>query len=84
MEVAIAGGHGKVARRLTRLRAKARADGEVRAAGLDHTIVRPGSLSDENGTGKGRIERDVPGGEITRDDVAEAKVDRSLVSPPPA
>jgi nucleoside-diphosphate-sugar epimerase len=53
------------------LRAKARADAEVRAAGLDHTIVRPGSLSDENGTGKVRIERHVPRGEITRDDVAE-------------
>jgi nucleoside-diphosphate-sugar epimerase len=53
------------------LRAKARADAEVRAAGLDHTIVRPGSLSDENGTGKVRIERHVPRGEITRDDVAD-------------
>jgi nucleoside-diphosphate-sugar epimerase len=53
------------------LRAKARADAELRAAGLDHTIVRPGSLSDENGTGKVRIERHVPRGEITRDDVAD-------------
>ena len=52
------------------LRAKARADAEVRAAGLDHTIVRPGSLSDDNGTGNVRIERHVPRGEITRDDVA--------------
>jgi uncharacterized protein YbjT (DUF2867 family) len=53
------------------LRAKARAEAELRAAGLDHTIVRPGSLSDENGTGKVRIDRHVPRGEISRDDVAE-------------
>ncbi len=57
------------------LRAKARAEAELRAAGLDHTIVRPGSLSDENGTGKVRIERHVPRGEITRDDVAEVLAD---------
>ena len=57
------------------LRAKARAETELRAAGLDHTIVRPGSLSDDNGTGKVRIERQVPRGEITRDDVAEVLVD---------
>ena len=52
------------------LRAKAGAEADLRVAGLDHTIVRPGSLSDENGTGKVRIERHAPRGEITRDDVA--------------
>jgi hypothetical protein len=38
------------------LRAKARAEADLRAAGLDHTIVRPGGLSDESGTGKVRID----------------------------
>ncbi|HWC10818.1 MAG TPA: NAD(P)H-binding protein [Acidimicrobiales bacterium] len=57
------------------LRAKARAEVELRAAALDHTIVRPGSLSDEKGTGKVRIERHVPRGEITRADVAEVLAD---------
>ncbi len=57
------------------LRAKARAEAELRAAGLDHTIVRPGSLTDKNGTGKVRIERQVPRGEITRDDVADVLAD---------
>lgn len=52
------------------LRAKATADAELRAAGLHHTIVRPGGLSDADGTGRVRIDRHLPGGEITRDDVA--------------
>lgn len=52
------------------LRAKARADADLRASGLDHTIVRPGGLSDEAGTGSVRIDRRVPRGSVARDDVA--------------
>jgi uncharacterized protein YbjT (DUF2867 family) len=52
------------------LRAKAQADADLRAAGLDHTIVRPGRLSDDIGTGLVRIDRHVPRGNVTRDDVA--------------
>ena len=51
--------------------AKARADERLQESGLDYTIIRPGSLTDEEGTG--RIEAaEVLGrrGEIPRDDVA--------------
>jgi uncharacterized protein YbjT (DUF2867 family) len=51
------------------LRAKGRADAELVASGLDHTIVRPGGLTDDPGTGRveaGEVDR----GEIPRDDVA--------------
>jgi nucleoside-diphosphate-sugar epimerase len=50
------------------LEAKAEADRQLRESGLDYTIVRPGSLTDEPGTGRVRIggERD----SISRDDVA--------------
>lgn len=51
------------------LRAKAKADRELEASGLDYTIVRPGSLTDESPTGLittgDRLER----GEIPRADV---------------
>lgn len=53
------------------LRAKARADERLRESGLDHTIIRPGRLTDDAGTGTvdaaeslGRY------GEIPREDVA--------------
>jgi uncharacterized protein YbjT (DUF2867 family) len=49
------------------LRAKGRADAALAASGLDYTIVRPGRLTDETGTGRVRIGRD---GEIPREDVA--------------
>ncbi|MEA2286232.1 MAG: hypothetical protein QOJ21_2275 [Solirubrobacteraceae bacterium] len=52
------------------LDAKADADAALRESGLDFTIVRPGLLTDEPGTGLvsagGRLER----ADITRDDVA--------------
>jgi len=51
--------------------AKARADERLQESGLDYTIIRPGSLTDEEG--KGRIEAaETLGrrGEISRDDVA--------------
>ena len=52
------------------LRAKGRADADLRTAGLDHTIVRPGGLTDDVGTGSVLIDRHVPRGNVTRDDVA--------------
>ena len=52
------------------LRAKGEADAAVASSGLDYTIVRPGSLTDEPGTGLVRIGRDVDRGEVSRDDVA--------------
>jgi uncharacterized protein YbjT (DUF2867 family) len=51
--------------------AKLEADRELAASGLDHTIVRPGRLTDEPGTGlieaAPRLARH---GQIPRDDVA--------------
>jgi uncharacterized protein YbjT (DUF2867 family) len=52
------------------LRAKGRADAELAASGLDHTIVRPGSLTDDPGTGRVELGERVQRGEIPRDDVA--------------
>ena len=53
------------------LRAKAEADAAVRASGRDWTIVRPGRLTDEPGTGRVRLDTSPFRGEIPRDDVAE-------------
>src|SRR5256714_3223829 len=52
------------------LRAKARADEEVRRSGLDWTIARPGRLTDDPGTGRVQAGEGVARGEISRDDVA--------------
>jgi uncharacterized protein YbjT (DUF2867 family) len=52
------------------LRAKGRADDELRASGLDDTIVRPGRLTDEPGTGRVRIADSTGQGQVSRDDVA--------------
>ena len=53
------------------LRAKARADERLRSSGLDYSIIRPGSLTEDGGTGTieaaERLERR---GEIPREDVA--------------
>jgi uncharacterized protein YbjT (DUF2867 family) len=51
-------------------RAKGRADAELAASGLDHTIVRPGQLTDDSGTGLVKAGNDVGRAEIPRDDVA--------------
>jgi len=53
------------------LRAKGRADDAVRASGLEYTVVRPGPLTNEPGTGRVNLGPDVPRGEVTRDDVAQ-------------
>ena len=53
------------------LRAKARADERLEKSGLDYTIIRPGSLTDDDGTGNiEAAERLGRRGEITREDVA--------------
>jgi uncharacterized protein YbjT (DUF2867 family) len=52
------------------LRAKGQADAELMASGLAYTIVRPGPLTDESGTGRVELGEDVERGEITRDDTA--------------
>src|SRR3984885_7396875 len=53
------------------LRAKAQADAAVRASERPWTIVRPGALTDDPGTGRIRIDTDPFRGQVTRDDVAE-------------
>jgi uncharacterized protein YbjT (DUF2867 family) len=52
------------------LRAKGEADRELAASGLDFTIVRPGRLTDDHGTGRVRLGPDTGDGAIPRDDVA--------------
>lgn len=53
------------------IRAKAEADADVRGrAGLRSTIVRPGRLTDEAGTGRVQIAESTGRGEIPRADVA--------------
>jgi len=52
------------------LRAKGRADEAVRASGLDATVVRPGGLTNDAGTGRVNLGEGVPRGQVTRDDVA--------------
>jgi uncharacterized protein YbjT (DUF2867 family) len=52
------------------LRAKAAADASVEASDLDWTILRPGGLTDDVGTGKVRIETTPFRGPVPRDDVA--------------
>jgi uncharacterized protein YbjT (DUF2867 family) len=63
------------------LEAKAQADDYVRASSLDWTIVRPGSLTDEPGTGRVRVSRELGNrGPVPRDDVA-AVLAASLTTP---
>jgi uncharacterized protein YbjT (DUF2867 family) len=50
--------------------AKAEADRRLEAGGLDYTIVRPGGLTDDPGTGLVRVGTDLEPGSIPRDDVA--------------
>jgi uncharacterized protein YbjT (DUF2867 family) len=52
------------------LEAKAEADRRLAESGLDWTIVRPGRLTDEPGTGLIRVGPDIGYDEVTRDDVA--------------
>ena len=50
--------------------AKRDADAELRASGLDWTILRPGGLTFEEGTGLVTLGDSVPQGRIPREDVA--------------
>lgn len=57
------------------LRAKTAAEDDLRArTTLDWTILRPGGLTDDTGTGHVRLGPDIPRGQITRDDVAAVLV----------
>jgi uncharacterized protein YbjT (DUF2867 family) len=56
------------------LRAKGRADDAVRASGLDATVVRPGGLTNDPGTGRVRLGEQLPRGQVARDDVAAVLV----------
>lgn len=51
--------------------AKAEADEALRTSGLDYTIVKPGRLTDEEGTGLVALAPELPRGEVPRQDVAE-------------
>jgi uncharacterized protein YbjT (DUF2867 family) len=50
--------------------AKANADERLAASGLDYTIVRPGGLTDDPGTGRVTVGTELERGSIPRDDVA--------------
>jgi uncharacterized protein YbjT (DUF2867 family) len=52
------------------LRAKGRADDAVRASGLDVTVVRPGGLTNDPGTGRVSLDEGLRSGRVPRDDVA--------------
>jgi uncharacterized protein YbjT (DUF2867 family) len=52
------------------LRAKGRADEAVRSSGLDATVVRPGGLTNDPGTGRVSLGESLPRGRVPRDDVA--------------
>lgn len=58
------------------LRAKAEADDYLRGSGLTHTVVRPGELTNESGTGRVRTgaDLDATSGDIPRPDVADVLV----------
>lgn len=51
-------------------KAKAEADEALRNSGLDYTIIKPGRLTDEPGTGKVTLAPGLERGEVPREDVA--------------
>jgi uncharacterized protein YbjT (DUF2867 family) len=52
------------------IEAKAEADAALQRSGLAFTIVRPGRLTDDPGTGRVRVGQDIGYGQVARDDVA--------------
>ncbi|MCB0383279.1 MAG: SDR family oxidoreductase [Psychroserpens sp.] len=57
------------------LKAKHNADEFLKVSNLNYTIVRPGSLTNEKGTGKIKLSKSIDEfGEISRDDVAQTLV----------
>jgi uncharacterized protein YbjT (DUF2867 family) len=55
--------------------AKRDADAALRASGLDWTIVRPGTLLDDPATGRVSLAPSLPGGSVSRADVAAVLAD---------
>jgi nucleoside-diphosphate-sugar epimerase len=53
------------------LRAKAQADAAVMASERPWTVIRPGGLTDDPGTGRIRLDTDPFRGRVSRDDVAQ-------------
>jgi nucleoside-diphosphate-sugar epimerase len=53
------------------MRAKAEADAAIMASDREWTVVRPGGLTDDEGTGSVRIDADSFRGTVPRDDVAK-------------
>jgi uncharacterized protein YbjT (DUF2867 family) len=62
------------------LRAKGRADEAVRSSGLGATMVRPGGLTNDPGTGRVSLGESLPRGQVARDDVAAVLA--AVLSPP--
>ena len=65
------------------IRVKKLADAYLVASGLDYTILRPGTLTDEPGTGRVKADLAIPYGTVPREDVAGVLaelVDRPKVS----
>ncbi len=56
------------------LEVKARSDAHVQHSGLDFTVVRPGGLSDQPGSGRVTLGAQLRGGQIPREDVARVVV----------
>ncbi|WP_116950049.1 NAD(P)H-binding protein [Jiangella endophytica] len=52
------------------LTAKGESEADLRRRDLDWTVLRPGGLTDDPGTGRVRLASSVPRGRVTRDDVA--------------
>jgi uncharacterized protein YbjT (DUF2867 family) len=52
------------------LQAKGKADAALRESGLDYTIIRPGRLTNDPGTGRVALTENGERGEVPRDDVA--------------
>jgi uncharacterized protein YbjT (DUF2867 family) len=57
------------------LRAKGKADADLRESGLEYTIVRPGGLTNDAGTGRVQLGENLDSGRIPRDDVAAVLAD---------
>jgi uncharacterized protein YbjT (DUF2867 family) len=52
------------------LQAKGKADDDLRASGLEYTVVKPGGLTNDPGTGRVDLRTTVERGQVPRDDVA--------------
>ena len=57
------------------LRAKSASEADLVGRDLDWTVLRPGTLTDDAGTGHVRLDEDVPPGTVPRDDVAHVIVE---------